>query len=308
MPKVINREDPKRVFPDPRAKRKDVGFISKATRYCTGGRSVMKKSFGIIVVLILIFSSAAYANQFGPPEPQVKEGQLAMGIGYFFSEEKLKPSDDSFLGTAGFWQKASFTQNQAYLQASFGILKDWEIFGRLGGADIKIKDAFDFRTATDDAKDNYKLFGTFGFKGVLYRNPKFVLGPFSTVTMGPIFKGTMYSNYSDTAVGTIGGTGVAMTYNVKEMWDVNLAWSMQTKLSSLTFFAGPFVYWKHAKSSLDVAIAGTGVFTDSTKYEPDNWVGGFAGVRIPLTKHLSVELEGQYTNKASAGAVVMYSF
>jgi hypothetical protein len=308
MPKANDGGGPLEVFPESRVRQNDVGSILKTTRYCTGGRSFMKKICGIVVVLLLILSSMAYADQFGPPEPQVREGQLALGIGYFYADEKLKPSDDSYLGTPGFWQKASFTQNQAYLQASFGILKDWEIFGRLGGADMRVKDAFDFKTSMDDAKDNLRVYGTFGFKGVLYRNPRFVLGPLSTFTMGPVFKSSIYSNYNDSASGTIGGTAITSTYNVKEMWDANLAWSMQTKLSSLTFFAGPFVYWKHAKASLDVIITGTGAFSDSTKYESDNWVGGFAGVRVPLTKHLSLEVEGQYTNKASAGAVVMYSF
>lgn len=267
------------------------------------------KKICIIAVALLIFSGGiGYAGQFGAPEPLAKEGKVAFGIGYFYSNEKLKPSDDAFLGTADFWQKARFMQNTAYLQGSYGIFKNWEVFGRLGFADLQASDTFNWNTYTDDFKDTYQVFGTLGIKGVMYSNPSFAMGPFSTFSIGPILKGSYYSDYQDSAMGAIGGTAVTMTYSAKDMWDASFALAMQTKLNSVILYAGPFAYWRNIKSELTVQITGTGIFTDSTKYESENNVGGFAGIRVPIMKNVNFELEGQYTNSFSAGAAVVYSF
>jgi hypothetical protein len=276
-------------------------------------RSVMKKCCIIAVVLLLFSGGIVYADQFGPPEPLAQQGKVAFGVGYFYGSETLKPSNDTFAAPGAiqndFWQKATFNQNKAYIQLNYGVCKNWEVFGRLGGADLQSKEAFNFNAYTDDFRDSYQVYGTLGFKGVLYSNPKASWGPFSSFSIGPIIKGSYYSDYSDSASGAIGGTAVNMTYNVKEMWDVNLAISMQTKvMEKVTLFAGPFVYWRNLKSSLDIQIVGTGTFSDSTKYESENNIGGFAGFRVPLTNALSLDLEAQYTNQFGAGASVMYRF
>jgi hypothetical protein len=268
------------------------------------------KKFGmaLIAAIILLYAGAALADQFGPPEPAAKPGKPVFGIGYFFAKEKLVPSNSDFLGVSDFWQNTTFSQNQAYLQGGVAVSDTWEVFARVGVADLRAKDVFNFGAGTDDMKDYYNLYGTLGFKGVLYSAPGFTLGPFSTFGLGPVVKGSYFADYQDRRSGNISGSDVGMTYKVKQMWDINLALSMQTKLSSITLFGGPFVYWKNVRSDLTVDISGTGSFSDSTKYESDNKLGGFIGLRIPFKNNLTFELEGQYTNRMAGGASILYSF
>jgi hypothetical protein len=48
--------------------------------------------------------------------------------------------------------------------------------------------------------------------------------------------------------------------------------------------------------------------SDSVKvYEKAN-VGAFLGVKLPLTKQLRFEIEGQYKGKTSVGGALSYSF
>jgi len=264
----------------------------------------MKKMCLIAVALIMLSSGFVYADPFGPAEPAAKEGKFTLGVGYFLYQEKLKPADDTFSAAGAvatdFWQKTTVWSNQAYVQASYGLLKNWEVFARLGAADLRAKETFDYVAYADDFRGDYQAFGTLGFKGILFNTKSF--------SIGPILKASYYSDYKDSATGTIAGTKIDMSYNIKDIWDVNLGLAFQAKINNVVLFAGPFVYWKNAKVDLDITITGTGTFSDSVKYESENNVGGFAGVRIPITKNFMLDVEGQYTNQFSGGAAIVYQF
>ncbi len=96
----------------------------------------------VAVIAIFVLTASAQAGNFGPPEPEAQAGNVSLGVGYFYSSDSLKPSDDSFVDQPNFWQKTTFVQNQAYLQANYGFFKDWEVYGRLGGADLRSKEIF----------------------------------------------------------------------------------------------------------------------------------------------------------------------
>jgi len=98
------------------------------------GRSSMKKVyiFAVAVALILSGGMASAAGQFGAPESMAQQGKFSFGGGYFVYVEKLKPADDSYLGITDFWQKSTVVSHQAYLQGSYGVAKNWELFGRTG--------------------------------------------------------------------------------------------------------------------------------------------------------------------------------
>lgn len=164
---------------------------------------------------------------------------------------------------------------------------------------MRVKDAYDWGAYTDDAKDTAKFYGGLGFKGILWEN--------KTFSIGPIFQANYYSKYKDSVVGVSGGTAYTVEYEAKDNWDVNLAVAVQAKFNGFTFYAGPFVYWKNSKISFDVTGGGA-TAGDAVKYESENNVGGFGGVRVPVTKNISFELEGQFTNRFSGGAAVVYSF
>jgi hypothetical protein len=259
----------------------------------------MTRLFITVAAIILILGSVAQAGQFGPAIPEVAGDGLAVGIGYSYSAETMKPQHDAYLGTADFWQKTTFIQNQVYLQADYGFLKDWEVYGRVGVADLQSKEVFYFTGFKDDFKDSPQAFGTFGLKGVLFTSGAFSAGPFAQVSYT--------GGYRDSANGTIGGTAFSQTYKVKNLWEVTIGVTGEIKAGDWTLYGGPFFYTKRAKVDLQFSSAGTSV-SDSVTYKEDSNIGGFAGIRVPVTSNIAVALEAQYTTKFSAGASILYRF
>ena len=261
----------------------------------------MRKLVVVIAVLMLIATgSMAYAGQFGPPEPAAKEGKASLGVGYFYSSAKFKNTDSD--GGEG-----KVTQNQAYLQLGYGIAKNWEAYLRVGGADAKAPNMF--YTSTDDPdlagfksdfKDGYKPFGTIGVKGVFNVSDSFGIGPF--------FQASLYSGYNDSTSGTILGFAATQEVKVKNPREINLGIGLQGKIGDVIIYGGPVAYWTKFKAEWTGTVPGVVTETASITLKEKNNIGGFAGVRVPLGKGLSLEVEGQMKSKFSMGGALTYSF
>ncbi len=231
-------------------------------------------SYLLSVVLVLFTVNVSFAGQFGPAEPTAKEGKPSIGVGYFYSESKMKSSDTGNL---------VFKSNQRYLQGSFSFIKNWEVFGRIGGADMK-EHASGF-------KDGMKTFGSLGVRGLLYDDGLF--------GFGPVIQGNIYSNYSDTAI----SGGVPERLTVENSWDGSVGLAVQIKKDRFIFYYGPFVYM--ARNKLKVR---TPFSNDSTTLKEKQNLGGFLGVNVLAIKSLNICIEGQYTGRFSVGGTVNYSF
>lgn len=255
------------------------------------------------IVMVLVFAMAGnyvHAGQIGAPEPMSKEGRASFGIGYFYSSDKVKPTDSDF-------KSSRITQNLAYLQFGYSFVQNWEAYVRLGGADISVPSAF--RTASDDARfsgfgesfrDTMKPFGTIGVKGVFNLNPFLGIGPF--------FQASLYSSYKDKSTGTVLGLPATQEVNVKNPYDISLGAALQGNVGGVILYGGPMVYWSRSKVEQDTVVIGGGTASGSTNYKEKGNFGGFAGFRVPLTKGLSFEVEGQFRNEVSGGGCLVYSF
>jgi len=268
---------------------------------------IVKKVIVIIAALVFVLaSSLAYAGQFGAPEPTAKEGKVALGVGYFYSQVKLKPKD-----TTNF-SEAKSTQNAAYLQLGYGFMKNAEVYVRGGGADSKSKDAFMTESPRSgfksDFKDGYKPFGAIGVKGVFNVTDSFGIGPF--------VQASLYSDYKDTASGTNTGFAESQELKVSSQHEIDLGLGLQAKIGGAVIYGGSFAYWVKEKvewtGKLTGAVytaTGTNTATVSTTYKEKGNVGGFAGLRVPLrSKSLSLEAEGQLKSKFSFGGALTYAF
>ncbi|MBA3071603.1 MAG: hypothetical protein FP829_05515 [Nitrospirae bacterium] len=277
----------------------------------------MKKLVLVIAIAaIFVTGSMVYAGQFGPPEPAAKEGKVALGIGYFHYSAKSKPKDTvaGVVSTAGDtvnWDEGKGTSNQAYLQLGYGFTKNWEAYLRVGGADSKAKDAFYTGAYSagfkSDFNDGYKPFGTIGVKGVFNVTPSFGIGPF--------FQATLSSSYKDSTSGTLEGYSVTQEVKVNNPREINLGVGLQGKIGDVIIYGGPVAYWAKHKAEwtgkvvgATWAVTGTDTLAFSTTYKEKNNIGGFAGVRVPLGKGLSLEVEGQMKSKFSMGGALTYSF
>jgi hypothetical protein len=261
----------------------------------------------IVFTVLMLFAicSTAYAGQFGSPEPTAKEGKVALGVGYFYYSAKSKPKDTEN------WDESKSSQNQAYVQLGYGFVKNWEAYLRVGGADIKSKDAFSTASPRagfkSDFEDGYKPSGTLGVKGIFNISNSFGIGPF--------FQASLYSSYEDSASGTNSGFSETQTMKVKKQREINLGVGLQGKIGETIVYGGPVAYWARSKAEWTgkvtgavYAATGTDTATLSTTYKEKGNIGGFAGIRIPLIKSLNLEVEGQLKSRFSMGGALTYSF
>jgi hypothetical protein len=258
----------------------------------------MKKLAVIIAsFMLLATSSVVYAGQFGPPEPATKEGKVALGIGYFYYSSKFKPTD-----TVN-WKEGKGTQNQAYLQLGYGFTKNWEAYLRVGEADSKGKDNFmtsgNYSGFKSDFKDGFKPFGTMGVKGVFNVSPSFGIGPFLQASLG--------SSYKDSTSGRYSGVSATQEMKVKKPREINLGVGLQGKIGEAIVYGGPVAYWARYKAEWNMTGGAIGS-VPSTTYKEKNNIGGFAGIRLPLSKGLNFEVEGQLKSRFSMGGALTYSF
>ena len=256
------------------------------------------KIFTLVVLIVLVSNTIALAaGLFGPPQTVSKEaGGINTAIGYFYSEDTFKNDTDHIL-----------RQNSIYSQVAYGGNNIWEIYGRIGIADLKIPDAFNSTdtittTAKLDFTETLKLFGTLGAKGFYPISKIFGIGAY--------IQGTYhFSNNTDSVFGTTRGIPYIAELKINNLWDINCGMGLQvTAPLSIKLYAGPYVYYAEAKASLDPNIPGIEYTAENISIRNKSIVGGFGGVDIPLFKGFHLNVEGRYAARFSAGAAISYTY
>jgi hypothetical protein len=261
---------------------------------------LMKYFLSMAITILLIFSiktTAAAAGLFGAPQTVSKEaGGLNTSIGYWYHEDTYTHDKDHII-----------RQNEIYSQVAYGAKNIWEISARIGASDLKILDAFssaDTVTTTNknDFAENWKFFGTLGAKSFYPINETFGIGAF--------LQGTYYfSNFTDDVTGTSYGVPFTTDLKVKNLWDVNFGVGFQAITPyGIKLYAGPYIYYSEANVSLAGNIPGLEYAAGNVSIKNKSIVGGFAGIDIPLAKGFRLNMEGQYSERFSAGAAVSYIY
>jgi len=270
----------------------------------------------LAALLLLMSDRRMDAGQFGPPEAGTPEGKIALGVGYFRFAGKLNPENGNLLA-----RRHELKQNQIYLQASYGFLKNWETYLRVVASDLKINNAFPFaeqRGLSDAFKDGFRPSGALGIKGLVYDSAYFSLGPFFQMNISSGYKDKKRFDGNLPAC-DLNPEGVCLPVvaersdelKVKNLWDVNLGIDLQTKIYGITLYAGPFAYWTGYKAEYKLKVFNfppNSTITDQTHYREKNNFGGFVGLKAPLpwVKGLNVDIEGQFRNKGSVGISLSY--
>jgi hypothetical protein len=265
----------------------------------------MKKEFllknflriALTVLLIFINTTAAVAGLFGAPQTVSKEsGGLNTAIGYWYHEDTYTNGADHII-----------RQNEIYSQVAYGANNIWELYARIGISDLKLSSVFtsaDASTTTDknDFEENWKFFGTLGVKGFYPINKTFGIGAF--------IQGTYYfSNFTDDVAGTSYSTPFTTNLKVKNLFDVNFGVGFQATIPyGIKLYAGPYICYSEAKVSLAANIPGLEYASGNVTIENRSIGGGFAGIDILLTKGFRLNVEGQYSDRFSAGAAVTYIY
>jgi hypothetical protein len=240
----------------------------------------LAKYFKVILPVMSLFftiiPTAMAAGLFGAPQTVSREaGGLNTAIGYTYHEDIYKDGAD-----------LKIRQNEIYSQAAYGAKNIWEIYARLGMSDLKIE---------DDFHDNEKFFTTLGAK---------VFYPISnTWGVGAFVQGTYYfSDFTDEVQRN-------KEIKVKNLWDMNCGVGFQVTLPCKTkMYLGPYLYYSKAKMSLPSGISDWDYAAGNFTVENKSIVGGFAGVDVPLIKGFRLNMEGQYSDRFSAGAAISYTY
>ncbi len=259
------------------------------------------KSLKVVVIIVFVMLSipgrAAAGGPFGPPQPMAKEaGGLHTGLGYWFQEDKFKNGAEQ-----------ATRQNQVYSELGYGSRNSWEVTARVGLSDLKLIDAFSSSTASTvtskkDFEDQRIFFSTVGTKGYYPFNKTFGLGAF--------IQGTYYlSDFSDSVSGTRNGAPFSVELSVKNFWEVNGGLGFQaTILEGLKVYIGPYVHYSELKVSSSGDVDGLAYASGETTMKNKTVFGGYTGVEVPLGKGFRLNLEGQYTERVSVGAAVIYVY
>jgi len=249
----------------------------------------------LMALLMLTINPRAFAaGLFGPPQTVSREtGGLNTAIGYRYHEDTYKNGTDHIVRL-----------NEIYSQAAYGAKNIWEIYARIGIANMKIFDVFtstDTPTVTDkkDFEENWKFFGTLGAKAFYPMHKTFGIGVF--------VQGSYYfRDFTDEVSGVSGSMPFMAELQVKNLWDVSGGVGFQVTLPrGIKLYAGPYVYYSEADVSLTSGVANwTGDFSIKNK----SIVGGFTGLDIPLAKGFRLNVEGQFSDRFSAGAAISYTY
>ncbi|MFA5324043.1 MAG: hypothetical protein WC373_15325 [Smithella sp.] len=264
-------------------------------------RKISVKNFSTIAFTVLfIFAISPVsmaAGLFGPLQTVSQEaGGLNTAIGYRYHEDTYKNGIDH-----------TVRRNELYSQAAYGSKNIWEIYARIGLADMKIFDVFSsadasIKTDRDNFEANWEFFGTMGAKAFYAIN--------SILGIGAFLQGTYFpGDFTDTVSGTDGGMPFTAELKMKNVWDANFGIGIQATLPyGIKFYAGPYIYYSGAKVSWHSNISGSGYWVDDDTIRNKSIVGGFAGLDIPLLKGFRLNIEGQFADRFSAGAAISYTY
>jgi hypothetical protein len=259
------------------------------------------KSLSVIMVIIFVLLNAAgraaAGGPFGPPQPIAKEaGGIHTGIGYWFHEDLYKNGTEQIT-----------RQNQVYSEFGYGSRNGWEITARVGMSDLKLIDVFSSSTAsTATSKKNFeehgKFFSTLGAKGFYPFNKTFGMGAFVQGTY-------CFSDFTDSVSGNRNGAPLLVELRVKNLWDVNFGMGLQVTVPyGIKMYIGPYIRYSEFKVSPSLDIAGLASTSGETTMRNKTAFGGYTGIEVPLAKGFRLNLEGQYTERLSAGAAVIYVY
>ncbi len=260
----------------------------------------MKSLKGIVIILFIFLIAPQWATAggpFGPPEPIVKEaGGFHTGIGYWFHEDTYKNGTEQVI-----------RQNQVYSELGYGSRNGWEITARVGMSDLRLPDAFTpstalTTTAKRDFEEHGKFFSTLGAKGFYAFNETFGLGAF--------VRGAYYfSDFTDTVSGTRDGAPFSVELRVKNLWEVNFGTGVQVTVPyGIKMYMGPYLRYSELTVSPSADGAGLQFAAGERTMKNKTGFGGFAGIEVPLARGFRLNLEGQYDEKLSAGAAVIYVY
>jgi hypothetical protein len=202
----------------------------------------------------------------------------------------------------------------------YGINDDWEVFLRLGTADMDFDYSRDMRCINGDCTvfpSGQKMDGHnglaigFGTKVTFYKKEKLKFG-------GLFQMSWCKSGGKDTgpldAASSISGVATSFSHSVNvNLVEMQVAVGPEYRLTdNISIYGGPFMHYVQGRLKGHYYEAGTSVddgsfveYTADYSYniERNLYFGGYIGLGMNITKNVSTNIEFQHTNAAEAVAL-----
>ncbi len=269
--------------------------------------------------VLAIAGSLTVAGEIGPPEPTETDPNmpLSFSLGYERSEAVFEPSSSSIRGIENLtgptpieivgFSDTTVQQEKGYMQAGLNIENQFEVYGRIGVADVELSDHLQILegqlSAGNFNDSTLKPYTTLGVKGLLYESETGAIG------VGPFMQASYYSSYRDriNLEEVAGMDGVYFTTRWRHMWDINAGLAAQVKVDEAVIYGGPMLYYSGARVKHTYTEGDESISTRKNYREKGN-VGSFIGARIPLPENMHVGVEGRYRSAFSMGVSLTKAF
>ena len=226
----------------------------------------MEKKLLLVAVVLMVVALAGSAvlalAPMGPPTAGLKTGQFRVGVEYSYSDVDMELDGEELDGVSS---------NMIFGNLGYGIMDDWEVFVRLGVANVDIDD--------EDFSGDYGFAWGLGTKVTFLKQ--------ENLNWGALFQMT-WTNSEDEDVKI-------------DAYDMQIAVGPTWKLSdTLSIYGGPFVHLING----DVDVPG-----DTYDLEEDSAFGGYVGAEAALADNTSLFGEVQFTGAGWAiGTGVVWKF
>jgi len=226
----------------------------------------------MIVIMVLALCSPAYALSFmGPATTELAQGQYSLGLDYTYSEMDVELS-----GYGSSWTEEIET-NMLFTNLSYGNTNGWEVFLRLGLANVE---------ADDFDGDNEFAYGL---------GTKATLGNYSGLDWGVLFQIGWFEG-DDTVTGFLPGYGVVTADQEVEAYEIQIALGPTYDGGNYKIYGGPFFHLVDGDYDFDIP----GVASGSFDIEEESVFGGYIGTSIELPSNSDIGVEFQFTGDAQA--------
>jgi hypothetical protein len=269
---------------------------------------------GLVFVVVGVWTPNVFAfGYIGQPTAELNKGQWSAGFNYSYSTQELDKTKmkwveyiDGVLDDSGSRKMESkdFDTQRYYGRLVYGIADSWEVYGQLGGADVKGK----FREVGDDDWwsvnfDNDFAWGL-GTKITFAKQPK---------TNWGVALQMNWLNTSCSKKGSDEEDGYSESWKDTsdlKTWDLLIAVGPTVDMGGWKLYGGPFYYYLSGDLSTketgtwdEGEDSGSWIYKESGDLEAQSNFGGYIGAQVDITKTCNASLEFSATGDGwGAGA------
>ena len=284
-----------------------LGFCTRSvyvegTFILSGKESTMRTNVYLLCIALMILtlhSSPTFAlDPMGPPAAGLKQGQFSAGAEYSYSVTDVEANNVeltlggvSIPGVLGSDTIENITSNKFYANVGFGLMDNWEVFLRLGAANLcpdEHDNADNVGGYIGDSDYGFAFGG--GTKLTLWQTEdgRLKLGGLAQISWADLD----FDRQSYPAMATV------ITSTEVDLLEIQAAVGASfSPIDGVWIYGGPFFHFISGEVDLDYTFGGV-PGEISADLVQDSMFGGYVGGQIDIGENLSLQAEYQFTGAA----------